>query len=166
MTTHSPQPRRTRSSALAPPLAALVHTPPLAGDHGGQRTQAPVGSARPTRSVYAGEEERPPFWLRPDQGISADIASGRRGRRFKSGHPDQVRAGQRPAALGSVIRCLVRVRFWERNGSGSCCREATGRSVAARVPSRALNPPGDWRSEDVAGRGFRSRAKGLRRTRT
>jgi hypothetical protein len=30
----------------------------------------------------------PPVRLRPDQGMSAGFASGRRGRRFKSGHPD------------------------------------------------------------------------------
>jgi len=63
------------------------------GQTGGQRAQAPADSARLTQSVCAGEEEGPPARLCPGQGISAEIASGRRGRRFKSGHPDHEAAG-------------------------------------------------------------------------
>jgi hypothetical protein len=74
----------------------LVSTPALSpprghgGQIGGQRAQAPADSARLTQSVSAGDDEKPPVRPRPGQGTSAEIASGRRGRRFKSGHPDQV----------------------------------------------------------------------------
>jgi len=49
-------------------ISSVVGNPLLArgghgGQTGGQRVQAPADSARPTQSVCAGEEERPPVWL-------------------------------------------------------------------------------------------------------
>jgi hypothetical protein len=72
------------------------------GQNGGQRVRAPADSPRPTRSVFAGEGQRPPDRLSPNQGISAEIASGRRVRRFKSGHPDQL-TGSSPSQRGAFF---------------------------------------------------------------
>jgi hypothetical protein len=69
----------------------LCHPLGPRGPNPGQRAQAPADSARLTQSVSAGDDEKPPVRLRPGQGTSPEIASGRRGRRFKSGHPDQVK---------------------------------------------------------------------------
>ena len=103
------------------------------GQIGGQRAQAPADSARLAQSVCAGDDEKPPVRLRPGQGISAEIASGRRGRRFKSGHPDHKIP---PMVTGYLATWGSRlaysgVRFWELNGSRS---------------TRSSRSRGSWRS--------------------
>ena len=100
-----------------PPGARRIDPPRPRRQRGRQAQRDPL-------RAFAGEGEGSPVRLCPDQGISAEIASGRRGRRFKSGHPDQKFQvdGMIAKRGGHAIDHLLAIRWRDRTSA----RHTTG----------------------------------------
>jgi hypothetical protein len=72
---------------------------------------------------------------------SGASSSGRRGRRFKSGHPDGKTVGHRPPATCGLLIFAPGVRFWEPGGSRSCFQPlARAARTTSWKPSRNEEP--------------------------
>jgi hypothetical protein len=65
---------------------------------------------------------------------SGAASSGRRGRRFKSGHPDRKTAGHGRPEICRLVSVFLDVRFWEPVGSGQTSRQGDRGLIGIRDP--------------------------------
>ena len=131
----------TRQTAAAQPGTARDTTrptrrpPPPPGSQAGSHRHPTQGDPEPTEAVDITAITSHPATA-ADTSRLAGSRSHRGGQGFKSPQLHRVLAGQRPISCSWASTVPMRVRFWERFGSGSCLASRLARPAGHRGQAR------------------------------